>query len=228
MSSLPDLEARLGPEGDGAVGRCIGVESDQDQLVASVEFPLGRAPVLALGRRVELEFRSPDLERSIHTEGRITLRTDGPTRRVFGFRCDLSKRGFLSLLNRRRVRRVRIAPTDGLRVLLLDVSDPPPEATLHDISTIGLSIRLDASLEQRLFERPHLELALALPGDAGSIRVTAVIRHRMLVDGAVQYGLQVVAGIPKFAPDRKRFEAFVEDLSAQASLRAKASRSPKE
>jgi len=223
VPALPDLLVHIG-EADGVLGHCTQLESVREHLVASVEFPIKESPVLPLGQRIDVEFRSSDIERSIHSEALTIRRTDEAARRLYGFRCDISKRVFLSLLNRRRLPRVLMLPADAPTVRLLDVADPAPVATLHDVSAMGLSIQLDAHLEPQLFERVHLELAVQLPGEPDPIRITAVIRHRKLVDSSVQYGLQVVAGIPELAPERKRFERYVADLLERAAAGVKGRR----
>src|SRR5262245_55655461 len=109
MSELPALEVLLRePSRETFLGLCLGIEPLGDEILASVEFLAGQAPLLQLGGKTELEFREAGEEPSVSLSAVTVLRTDHADRRCYCFRGELSKRVFMHLLDRRRSLRLRM------------------------------------------------------------------------------------------------------------------------
>lgn len=197
-------------------GRCLGIETIREGIVASVEFELARAPLLQVGQTTDLEFREEGLEPSVCTSALTILRTDDSAHRCYCFQGQLSKRVLMHLMNRRRTPRTRLAPSEGLTVSILDLGEPPPEALLHDISATGLSILVEPEHERLLFYRSDVRLLFRQPGVATSIEVQAVIRHRRLAGARVLYGLEIEGQIPDFMRAQERFLLHLASLRDRA------------
>jgi hypothetical protein len=212
MTSVLELHVQLNPpQSTGSPGYCLELESLQDKMLAAVLFEPALAPVLALGSRVELEFSSPHCLK-VEVEAQTVSRSDEPGSRSYGFRCDISKRLFLHLLNRRRAPRVRLAPSQALPVRLLDVEGEILQGSLFDVSTVGLSIQVEADVERELCARSGLRLALRLPGDEQGIELGAVIRRRKLFGTGVLYGLELDEATLGTKHGNDRFLRYVEGL----------------
>jgi len=184
--------------GEASEGRCVGLEPVREQVFTSVEFDSSNAPLLRLGEETELEFRSEGLESGVHVRALTVLRSDDGDRRCYCFQARVSKRVLGHLMDRRRALRTRLGPSEAVKVTLLDVGEPAPVATLHDISATGFSLLVDAALEQQLVGRASLRAQFELPDAMDSIEVLARIRHRRLDGTKLLYGLEIEGRIPEF------------------------------
>lgn len=212
MTSPLELQVQLNPPlSSGLPGHCLELESLQDKMLAAVLFEPARAPVLALGSRVQLEFSSRHCLK-VEVEAQTVSRSDEPGSRGYGFRCDISKRLFLHLLNRRRAPRVRLAPSQALPVRLLDVEGMLLQGSLFDVSSLGLSIQVEGDVERELCARAGLRLALRLPGDEQEIELDAVIRRRKLFGTGVLYGLELDEAMHGTELGSDRFLRYVQGL----------------
>jgi hypothetical protein len=216
--SFLDLDVHLRtPEAGEFRGRCLDVEPIEGEMLATVAFEMAQAPLLRLGATAELEFRAkeaPDF--SVNTVAQTVLRTDEAERRCYCFRGSLSQKVFLNLLGRRRALRTHLPP-NALKVSVLDLGPEPPDAILHDVSAMGLSIILEAAHEERLFDRSQLRIAVRLPGEEQAIEIVAAIRHRRLLGSGVLYGLEIEGRIPEFMRAQDKLSLYVASLRDQGA-----------
>ena len=102
---------------------------------------------------------------------------------------------------------------------VLDLGNPPPEAILHDVSAMGLSILLGPEFENQLVNRARLRLSVQLPGEERAIEVVSAIRHRRLLGAQVLYGLEIDGQIPEFMRAKDTFSLYVASLREQGTRR---------
>jgi c-di-GMP-binding flagellar brake protein YcgR len=211
MPADPDLEVHVRTSEGAFQGRCIDLESDLHEILASVEFPADKAPALPLGAKTELEFRG-GLDFSLRAEARAVLRTDDASRRCYCFRGPLTKSALLSLMDRRRSSRVRPPASEPVRVRILDLGADSPEVLLHDLSATGLSILVEPELEQRLCRHLRLRLAVRLSGEEQEVEMATTVRHRRVVGSAILYGLEIDGQIPELMRAHNRFLVYVRSI----------------
>ena len=215
---LSDLDVHLqSPDATEFRGRCLDIEPTGGQMLATVEFDAAHAPLLRLGAKTELEFRAKGPDFSVTADALTVLRSDDAARRCYCFRGSLSKKVFLHLLGRRRAHRTRVPALNALRVSVLDLGVEPPDALLHDVSAMGLSIVLRPEFEDHIFSRSELRLAVRLPGEAQVIEIVGAIRHRRLLGSSVLYGLEIEGQIPEFMRAQDKLALYVAGLREQVT-----------
>jgi hypothetical protein len=195
-------------------GRCLDLESTQEELLVTVEFPHDRAPSVRLGGPAELEFHGGEFGSALKAEVHAVLRTDEAARRCYCFRGKLSKWSLLYLANRRRSSRFRPLASEPVRVRILGLGAEEPEVLLHDISATGLSVLVEPALEEQLYRRIDLRLAVHLPGQE-EVELVATIRHRRLFASSILYGLEIDGRIPDFLRAQDRIHLYVAHLRGQ-------------
>jgi len=222
MSSVPDLRVHLrGPEQEQFRGRCTDLDSSQDDVVSTVEFSSGHAPVIRLGETAQLSFRGGGLVSNIESEALTILRADEPTRRSYSFRLNqIPKELLLVLANRRHCPRIRPSESRPVRVQMLDRTGSVYYKTVaHDISATGLSIIVDPNLEARLYTVLQVRLAILLPQAKELLEMFATIRSRRFFGPAIHYGLRFEEQGARFAHAREQISIFLESSATAGGPR---------
>jgi len=213
MDSVFGLDVYVRPSrNEGFLGRCLGIDAYQEEILASVAFEADQAPLLQLGQETELEFRADALEGGVHTKALTILRIDETAQRRYCFQGRLSKRVLMHLMDRRRAPRTRVPPARSVALTVLDLGDPAPEAILHDISATGFSVALEPRHERLLFYRTEMRVLFRAPGESAAIEVRAAIRHRRLAGTRLLYGLEVEGQITEFKRAQEDFLLHLASL----------------
>ena len=163
---------------------------------AGISFALDAAPRLRSGDDVRLEFLVCGTGRRVVCKAVVQhLREDALGCR-YGFHFldsrDLHEHldsGLLRLFNRRRKVRVRPCAAETVAVEL-DHDEAAIQGALLNISETGLSVRLPVGAGDQLPGARTVGLALALPGQAAPMRLTAVLRYRALEATSERWGLE--------------------------------------
>jgi hypothetical protein len=207
-----ELVARLrAPES----GEFEGLVVQVDAAGVVVEFPRSAAPTLPLAQPYDVAFRGAGLDGTVLLPATAVRRDEGVLSRRY--HLELDERGGLELGRAFLGRRVpRVRPAEAFDVELRGpVDETVFRGRVHDISSSGLSVVVAPADEQDLYRLGAVRLRFGLPGDEGTMDFTGMIRHRLLEDGAIRYGIE-------FYRDRSSdFEANVlhvgQWVDAQAS-----------
>ena len=158
---------------------------------------------LSAGEQVTLALRSLRYDYKNHMLARVVGVSDGASAQtvhlVFeGAHADtpMHKNDHYTLFNRRALQR-SVVPASGLG---LEAEVMPSEVTarnvrsyavgVRNISNVGISVRISASIHQALSTHDELSLTLRLPGRPDVRRIACHVRHRMIDDSDFIYGCE--------------------------------------
>ncbi|QDV07596.1 hypothetical protein Poly30_31230 [Planctomycetes bacterium Poly30] len=181
-------------------GRVTDVWHAVDGVRVQVEFPLGGAPLLPVGRAGELAFFRADTGERVSALGKVAYRNDGDTQRGYHFLFgERTRQSLASLLEPRRAYRVHPDPDEPVAVTLTVPGTPGAIiGAARDVSKSGIGIDIPWEHEATLSKQNVIELRMRLPGQAEELVFTSRVRNRCLGTGAIIYGLEFsVSGAPE-------------------------------
>lgn len=187
-------------------------------------FPAEGAPLLAVGRTVDLELARPGSSEAARALGKVIHRRDATGVRTYQFLLGEGTREALAdLLDPRRSPRFPVEDDESVEatVTIPGESEPFVTAQVRDVSAGGLGIEIAWELESRLAEHSTLEIGLRLPGHPAKQRFMANIRGRSLGSGFVAYGLELAMGP---GADRAAFDALAAFIATRERAPSRAPR----
>jgi hypothetical protein len=158
---------------------------------------------LAAGEQITLALRSARYNYKNHMRARVVSLFDNERAQTLhlafeGEHADMPMHSndHFALFNRRTLQR-GVVPVIGLD---LDASVTPSVVTerslrvypvgVHNISNVGISLRVGASANHALSIHDELSLTLRLPGRDGVRRIACVVRHRVNNEADYIYGCE--------------------------------------
>jgi len=165
--------------------------SDVSSHGARICFENNHIPDLATGDEISVRIISSGLQGQVNLAARVTFTDDNLRGRIFGLKflsnteliqrsnCDL-----LQIFNRRSAYRgvepeasARIHATVQAQSLDQELSAAQRTATVHNISTTGVCLRVDEDLGLALEKGQRLGLLLKIPGTVAAREYCAQIRN---------------------------------------------------
>ncbi len=207
-----------------ASGHVEAVVLLEDGVRVEVCFPAEGAPLLAVGRALELELARPGSLEAARALGKVIHRRDATGVRTYQFLLgERTREALADLLDPRRSPRFPVEPDEAVAANLTIPGETQPFVTarVRDVSTGGLGIEVAWELESRLAVHSTLEIGLRLPGEADEQRFTASIRGRSLGRGYVAYGLELILGP---GADRAAFDALAAFIASRGPAAARVPR----
>ena len=102
---------------------------------------------------------------------------------------------------------------------------PRVKSELNDVSSTGLSVRVRLQDEELFVRSARLLVALRLPGQSKLIAFCGHIRHRILADDAIRYGIEFDAEETKdFERQQDRVARYVLALQIESIRNDRAQR----
>lgn len=173
-------------------GRVTDVWHAVDGVRVQVEFPIGGAPLLPVGRAGELSFHRVDTGERVSALGKVAYRGDGDVERGYHFLFgERTRQSLASLLEPRRAFRVHPDPDEPVSVTLTIPGVPGVIiGAARDVSKSGIGIDIPWEHEAALSRQEVVEIRMRLPGQAEELVFKSRVRNRSLGTGAIIYGLE--------------------------------------
>ncbi|MEC7232657.1 MAG: PilZ domain-containing protein [Planctomycetota bacterium] len=224
MTLPEELSVSIPREHGAEAGRVEAVVSLAEGVRVEACFPAEGAPLLAVGRAVELELARRDSLGVARALGKVIHRRDAAGVRAYQFLLgERTGEALADLLDPRRSPRLRPRPGEPVEATVRVPGDAEPLVTarVRDVSLGGLGLEVPWELEARLAEHTILEIGLRLPGEARVQRFKASVRGRFLGAGSVAYGLELARGA---GVDRAAFDALAAYIAGHEPATARGPR----